>query len=565
MAKRALLYARVSTRNQEDNTSLKNQIDTTRNYAVEHGYQVVGEAKEVISGAFVLARTEFNRLLQMIADGTADLLIVDVPDRLGRGEAIANCELLIKMNGGAIEYTNRQYDLNTEEGIVMEGADKMISGLERLKTRRRTMRGKKATAESGQVVASPYRPYGYVFDRVYDKKLRRNTYCNLLIVEEEARNVRQIFEWCAYEGLTTHAIAKRLSKARILTVTDKDGGGRRKKNGPGIWHKDTVDGMLTNSTYKGEWRYKKNKIRRKDGIGGTRTTQTEYEATEQIPVPVPAIVSVELWELAQKRLADNKRRNIRNTKHKYLLRGRIRCSCGSSMTGQTQFRNGVQYYRCVNKYAMGKIARSSCNCRNLNAAKLETGLWELVFKLMTDEDLLFAKIRDQQEKAQEALKILQQNIAVLEAQNKKDEMAIRRFLDIYGDGDLSKEEYLQKRGEKESNIHKRLKEIESYRKHLNDASPLSPDREKELRRLREKLSVHMEAATFEQKRSLFDLLQLECTYFDDTGRVIVTGVFGTRTLEIDVSNGRGDESGEGGKQAEKPSGVIGQDACAYCQ
>ena len=60
----------------------------------------------------------------------------------------------------------------------------------------------------------------------------------------------RIFEWCAYEGLTTYAIARRLTQMGVPTLSDVDRVNKRKRGAPGEWHKDTVHGMLTNATYK---------------------------------------------------------------------------------------------------------------------------------------------------------------------------------------------------------------------------------------------------------------------------------------------------------------------------
>ena len=88
----AAILARVSTRNQEDNSSLDDQIDRCREYCIQHGYTATAERREIMSGSFVLARSVFNELLEMAADGGISVIVVDIPDRLGRGDVIANLE-----------------------------------------------------------------------------------------------------------------------------------------------------------------------------------------------------------------------------------------------------------------------------------------------------------------------------------------------------------------------------------------------------------------------------------------------------------------------------------------
>ena len=90
----AALLARVSGESQRDNSSHESQLGRCRAYCADHGYTIVTERKEVFSGAFVLARSDFNDLLEMGAAGEIEVIVVDIPDRLGRGDVIAKCELL---------------------------------------------------------------------------------------------------------------------------------------------------------------------------------------------------------------------------------------------------------------------------------------------------------------------------------------------------------------------------------------------------------------------------------------------------------------------------------------
>ncbi|MBO9326370.1 MAG: recombinase family protein [Roseiflexus sp.] len=50
---RAVIYARVSTDDQEHNYSLPSQIEACRRYASERGMQVVADVQDVASGAIL--------------------------------------------------------------------------------------------------------------------------------------------------------------------------------------------------------------------------------------------------------------------------------------------------------------------------------------------------------------------------------------------------------------------------------------------------------------------------------------------------------------------------------
>ena len=154
MNKKAIIYARVSTRDQQQNSSLQRQLAIGRKYAQQKKYQIIDEVEDVISGSFVLARSAFNNFLEMASDGKVDVLIVDIPDRLGRGDTIAKCELLAEMNGASIEYATPGRDESTVEGMALKATDMLVSGIERINIRRRSVEGKKAWADKGRVIAT---------------------------------------------------------------------------------------------------------------------------------------------------------------------------------------------------------------------------------------------------------------------------------------------------------------------------------------------------------------------------------------------------------------------------
>ena len=206
------------------------------------------------------------------------------------------------------------------------------------------------------------------------------------------------------------------------------------------------------------------------------------------------------------------------------------------MAGLTQKSNGRQYYRCGARYRQSGISGLNCTTRNLEAAALERPLWHFISALLTDEALLFSKIKARQEENRHGTMLIELDLVALQAQNQNDRAAIKRYLDLYGDGVLSKNEYLSKRKERDSKIEGRRKKIAQCNQQLQEAAPLTADREQALRQLRDKVGRRIQAATFEQKRELYSLLQVECTYNDVQGQVVVTGVFGTHSLEIKAKN-----------------------------
>ncbi len=79
----AVIYCRVSTIDQEDNTSLETQEKDSRAYCAERGYSVEAVFKDVHSG-FDMDRPGLRAALDAIQQGAADVLVVRKLDRLSR-------------------------------------------------------------------------------------------------------------------------------------------------------------------------------------------------------------------------------------------------------------------------------------------------------------------------------------------------------------------------------------------------------------------------------------------------------------------------------------------------
>ncbi|MCP4542617.1 MAG: recombinase family protein [Chloroflexi bacterium] len=382
--KRAVLSARVSTDEQaEKGYSLPSQLEACRKYAELHGFSVVGEFTDDISGVIPIAERPGGRQVQAMVDSKAtDAVIVYRVDRMARDTV----ELLITtrawLRAGIELHFCDMGKVKSENDILL-----VIRGWagndEREKIRERTKRGKDAKARNGLVVSATTTPYGYTFNGGH------------IMPNEQAQIVKDIFTWYVHgngdgERLSINAIAKKLSKMRVTTPGELKGGGKRRRSS-GVWNTATIYKILRNRTYCGVWEWGAQRWR-----DGTPKTQPAGDA---ITVQVPSIVDATLWKAAQERRERNKRMSKRNVKHNYLLRGRVYC-CGYSMVGNCS--HGNLSYRC-NHYHIKRFEKGKGCRRYIRCDVLDPIVWGYVLDIATNLETFRELLLESQQQELDAL------------------------------------------------------------------------------------------------------------------------------------------------------------------
>ena len=115
-AKRAIVYARVSTRKQAEAGNLQRQKERLVTHAVEQGYQVVAVLTEIASGLNE-RRPKLRKALKQMADGQADIILVEYQDRLARF-GLEYLTLFVTAFGGRIEVLEKPDDKAPNEELV---------------------------------------------------------------------------------------------------------------------------------------------------------------------------------------------------------------------------------------------------------------------------------------------------------------------------------------------------------------------------------------------------------------------------------------------------------------
>lgn len=284
---RVSYYARVSTDSDTQLNSLNNQLNyyekfikSNSNWTFINGY-----VDEGISGTRATKRPSFMKMINDARMGKFDLLITKDVSRFARDiEDSVHYTRLLKEYGVGVLFENQSlntYDINSELTLnilynLSQEESKKISNSVKF--------GFKKAINNGRVLGSS-NITGYKKDN-----------CKLIIVKEEARFVKRLFELYSTGKYGFYKLSKLLSKEGYLN-----------KNG-NLYDKDSLKRIIKNPKYKGYYRSRtyeivdyRTKKRKKNDI----SEQIIYKCEDG---KIPSIVSEELWNKANEIL--NKRTQL---------------------------------------------------------------------------------------------------------------------------------------------------------------------------------------------------------------------------------------------------------------
>ncbi len=497
---RAAIYCRVSTEDQErEGTSLQTQLDACLKYCHDKGYDVVYRFIETYSG-LSLERPKLNELRELVRAGDIDIIVVYCLDRLSRDpvHGVIIIEELEKHHV-TLEAVTETVD-SSEVGKLISYIRGFASKLEASKIRERTMRGRKAKAQQGQLVGGgSAKIYGYDYIKVADKNGGRRA-----INEAEAKWVRQIFSWLVNDGMSTRAITLNLRK---LNAPTKCGG---------MWGRSSVIQILKNPAYTG-------KTYIFTTVNGKQFSKPKEDWIE-IPDVTPAIISQEMFEAARKQLQINRARSSRNTKREYLLRGHIRCrQCGKAYAGGTTVTkiDNKQYesrhYHCTGKWS-SYPAVNRCPNKSWGADKLETLVWEQIERVLDNPQLIITEIEKQRQDANQ-LGVLEAELQQVERQLKTLDRDQKELLDnaLRGFPESLIIAENKKINAKRTVLESQKAELEAQIKTSSEAAISLPKLEQFVELMRQKLST----LDHETKRMALDMLSIKVWL--DGNNVEITG------------------------------------------
>lgn len=441
---RAAIYARVSSDQQAQERTIDSQVEALVARAREDGLDVGGASSFIDEGqsGAVLVRPALERLRDQAAAGLIDRLYVHSPDRLARKYAY---QILLveefQRCGIEVVFLNHEIGDKPEERLLLQ-VQGMIAEYERAKILERSRRGKMHAARNGSVSVFGKAPYGYR----YISKRDGHGVARFEVIASEARTVVTIFEWYGKGDHSLIQICERLNGEGVL----------RRSGRPG-WDPTSVWDMLRDTAYKGEALYGKSHVGEYRPHLRPAHGQPEYPrrarsvtttpAAAQIPIPVPAIVPADLFEVVQEKLAENKARRRRSEPGvRFLLQGLTVCAqCGYAYIGKMQVklkgdgeRRSYGYYFCTgtDRFRWGGVR--ICENTPVRMERLDAAVWGDVAALLGDPDRIRREFERQgsQVPAPEP-----RRLEAIAKEVQRVKRGILRMLDLYQEGDLEKEEF----------------------------------------------------------------------------------------------------------------------------
>lgn len=450
---RVAVYIRLSKDDGNDESlSVINQKKIIQEYLekfFEDEYTLVDVyVDDGISGTTDDSRTSFLRMIDDVKLGLVNCIICKTLARTFRNYADQGYyleEFFPLYKTRFICLGSPTFDTYKNPESITDGMDVPITGLMNDRYAARTSNDVRRTfnmkRRNGEFIGA-FAPYGY-------KKDPENK--NTLIIDEEAAEViRNIYNWYVEEGMSKIGIAKRLTELGIFTPMDyKHSKGlniktpQQSKN-DGMWSVSTICTILKNRMYVGDMVQGKQRIISYKVHKSISTPEDEWFIVENTH---EAIISHELFEKAQS-LSKRDTRTAPKKNKVYLFSGFLRCiDCGRSMTKKTihkKLTDGTKktyvYYVCsTNSFKSRSVCtRHKISLEDLTEAVLKS--IQIQISLIEDMENIVEKINKQPAISNKSKHIEKQ----LKDREKELEKMINVIDGLYMDwkcGDINRTEY----------------------------------------------------------------------------------------------------------------------------
>ena len=417
---RVCYYARVSTDSDVQLNSLDNQLEYYENYIKSKPKWIFsgGYIEEGKTGVRVDVRPSFKKMIHDAKHNKFDLIITKEVSRFARDlEDSIHYIRELKDSGVGVFFENQNlntFDSNSE--LILNIMFNLAQDESR-KLSARVKFGHRQAIENGHVLGSS-NITGYKKDN-----------CKLVIVENEAKFIKTLFELYASGKYGFQKLSKKLSELGYLNKKGK------------LYDKDSLKRMIENPKYKGYYRAKTYEIldyRTKRRKKNSLDEQVLYKCKDG---SIPAIISEELWDQANKILKSRTKgyesNNYWSGGLKYAFSSKIYCKEHNTNFQRSHgSKNKNRPTWSCSMYLQHRLAA----CESPIIA--ETDLYNIISSIMNniipqkksiiDNMLKLYENIDRNDHYYKELELLNTNIKIIE---EKKSMA----LDLVFNGDISKD------------------------------------------------------------------------------------------------------------------------------
>lgn len=366
----AVIYARYSCDNQREE-SIDGQIRECTEFAERNGISVLRCYCDRALSAKTDNRPQFLEMIRDAEKNLFDMIIVWKLDRFARNryDSARYKAQLKKHNVKVVSAT--EHISEGSEGILLESILEGYAEFYSAELSEKVVRGMTENALKGKFNGG-YVTIGY---KVEDERMVKD--------DLTAPYILEAFQMYG-NGYSIHEVQKYLNDRGVLLP-----------NGKPVSY-STIGRMLKNRRYLGE-------IKFRDTV---------------VPNSIPAIVTPELFEKVQQKLALNKHAPGRNKANdEYILTTKLYCGhCGAYMIGESgKNQQGVihRYYKC----SFRKNRHGDCPCKTIRKDDMENLVISKTLKMLQEEktvDAIVAMIMSLQTRENTTLPLLEHQLSETE-------------------------------------------------------------------------------------------------------------------------------------------------------
>ena len=398
---KAVIFARVSSKDQEDGHSLDAQIQACFEYAIKKSYKVI-EQFRVVESSKATGRPEFFKMIEFVKKQKEKVvLLCYCVDRLQRDfdEQYLALQKLVKADSVEIHYVKTEFIEHSEmdsSSIFRKGLDVLLANDGRNRISDNVKRSIKKKLDEGTILGDS--PLGYLNKPRVDKKKEK---VEVYIDPERGELVGRMFQLYA-SGM--------YSMSELCSLMNEEGLTSKKGNKV---HTSQVELILKNPFYYGYMNYK--------GL--------LYKHVH------PILITKELFDECQRVRTGRRRTKSKRTEKPFILKALLKCQhCGCSYSPELKKEKYV--------YMRPTKSKGDCDyCYHINENKVLSQIEQVLKGMHIPEKILkdlneeLKKSSDKEHKSQiHESKKLQEQYKVVQHRSK-------RARELYLDGELSKEEY----------------------------------------------------------------------------------------------------------------------------